>query len=498
MREDHKFLRSAGWIALAIFAVAFLDGRLQGALTVLMFLVTLGATLQNRRGIALSCFILFPILQTLNPLVFQFSYVGSVVNRISMFVLSFVIVVSATRSKGNNRLSLGTLWLYLLLAVVSSAQGYYPQISYLKLANFTAFLVGIWLGTRNLQNSPKDLFVLRVFIMGVCLFLILGSAALLPFPGYAYLNLRSAVVSGGIAQAEAEYAEMMASGSGISLFAGVTNQSQCLGPMLAAAVIWILCDMLFILKRIEKYRAIIALSGLVLMFMTHSRTSLVAFMAGCFVMVFFVLKRIRMSPHARRRVVSGVYFSIILFVCWVIQAEIRHGEMTKWLMKYQSDSSQSLVEGMTYSRQGLIEQNWNDFHYNEFLGCGFQVAWTHPLIYAGKGGLILSAPIEKGVLPLMVLGEGGVVGAFAFAIFLIAFYSGCIRSRHYVSMLLFTVLLASNMGEADFFSPGGIGGAKWVLCVVGGFVIDTMLLYQQKIQRRIPIVAGHGPMPRWR
>ena len=29
------------------------------------------------------------------------------------------------------------------------------------------------------------------------------------------------------------------------------------------------------------------------------------------------------------------------------------------------------------------------------------------------------------------------------------------------------------MGEATFFSPGGVGGMQWMFCVAGGFVIDT-------------------------
>jgi hypothetical protein len=49
---------------------------------------------------------------------------------------------------------------------------------------------------------------------------------------------------------------------------------------------------------------------------------------------------------------------------------------------------------------------------------------------------------------------------------------------------MFTLLLISNMGEATFFSPGGIGSILWILTVIGGFVIDSYLINQRIEKRR--------------
>jgi hypothetical protein len=38
------------------------------------------------------------------------------------------------------------------------------------------------------------------------------------------------------------------------------------------------------------------------------------------------------------------------------------------------------------------------------------------------------------------------------------------------------------MGEAMFFSPGGCGGFLWMLCVVGGFSLDTMQIYRRDVE----------------
>ena len=109
------------------------------------------------------------------------------------------------------------------------------------------------------------------------------------------------------------------------------------------------------------------------------------------------------------------------------------------------------------------------------------MSWYHQELYQKSNGLILSASIEKGVLPTMVLGETGILGCITFGFFLISFYATCNRKRLYVTATMFTLLLVANMGEATFFSPGGIGGVLWILTVLGGFIIDTVLLYDRSV-----------------
>ena len=38
------------------------------------------------------------------------------------------------------------------------------------------------------------------------------------------------------------------------------------------------------------------------------------------------------------------------------------------------------------------------------------------------------------------------------------------------------------MAEAVFFSPGGIGGILWVVCVGGGFIIDTHIKLRNRAE----------------
>lgn len=472
MRRKQIWFVACVWAA-AIAAVAILGRFGQGAIAGVLLLVAMIAALKNQRGLALAFFALFPILLTLNPVAFPLRGLGQVINRLSTFAVAISLIFASTRASGRTQLPLAMMIPYLGCAVVSSMQGYFPEISYFKLLNFAVFLMGIWIGSRNLDRSPLDLLTLRKFFFALSIFFIIGSLMLLPFPSICYFqNTRGLAAQFGAEAANAMFREQVS--EGVSYFSGVTNQSQCLGPLLALVLWWMIGDMMLVERRLRKFHAAVILIGLGLMYLTRSRASLFAFVIGGMVFVGHALGHISLPHAVKRRIKKIALVGMVALGLLIVVLQIRGGLMTKWVRKTnESGDNRSLVEAVTESRQGLIEENLADFKNNNLLGCGFQVAYYHPYLYANHKGLILSAPIEKGLLPLMVLGETGVVGAVFFLIFLVSFYAGCGRKKLYMTMTMFSVLLASNIGEADFFSPGGIGGAKWVLAAIGGFVIDA-------------------------
>ena len=74
----------------------------------------------------------------------------------------------------------------------------------------------------------------------------------------------------------------------------------------------------------------------------------------------------------------------------------------------------------------------------------------------------------------MILGETGIVGAIVFTVFLFSFYMTCIRKQYRVLLCLFTTLMASNMSEATFFSPGG-STMQWTIALIGSFCLDLIV-----------------------
>ena len=220
--------------------------------------------------------------------------------------------------------------------------------------------------------------------------------------------------------------------------------------------------------------------------MTRSRLGLISVVAALYMGAFYAARKVQLPAHLKARLSQGIMVSGALLVVVVVVAQLTTGTMSRWMRKtnQNEDDQRSLGEAITESRKGLIDQSLYEFRRNPLFGSGFQVAeYTRDLVAVNKG-FILSAPIEKGLAPVMVLGETGIFGELCFIIFLATFYGSCMRRKYIVTLSLFTVFLVTNMGEATMFSPGGGGGIMWMMSVVGGFTLDTYLLYRRQLEQQ--------------
>ena len=268
-----------------------------------------------------------------------------------------------------------------------------------------------------------------------------------------------------------------------ALFCGITNQSQALAPLSACSFAFTACDMLFVERKFRIPHVALLTVALPVLYMTRSRLGLLALVAAMVIIVFYTARQMQMRADVRARLGQGVFLFLIFTFSLAIVSQINSGAMSEWLRK-TSDArydKRSLAEALTSSRMGLIDESMRDFKRNPMIGMGFQVAEYTRHRTRGRG-LVISASIEKGVLPVMVLGETGILGTFFFFLFLGSFYYTCSRRKYYITMTLFSVFLVTNMGEASFFSPGGGGGFGWMQCVVGGFALDTILLYRSNVE----------------
>ena len=71
-------------------------------------------------------------------------------------------------------------------------------------------------------------------------------------------------------------------------------------------------------------------------------------------------------------------------------------------------------------------------------------------------GIPVSAPIEKGILPLAILEEVGVFGFIFFMIWILILIRLAINNSFRTLIVLLTILLF-NLGEAGLFSANGYG-----------------------------------------
>ena len=482
MKEQNIYKQTA-WMLLWLVLVVVLCKVTSGYFTVAIAVAGVLCAFANQLGWALVVFVLMPFFVAISPaLVPKQGMVVAGAIRFAPLLIGIILAMHGASRTGHHRLPFFGMIPFLMFATISSVDGWVPYVSFLKIINFIVFLFGLWFGTQNLQHRPKDVFLLRSFLLAVAVFLVFGSIALIPFPSISYAtSLNRALEEGGVELANDVFMQMQMDAKK-TLFCGVSCNSQALSPLLACALIWTLCDMLFVERRFGKLHVALLVFSLPLMYMTRSRVALVTSVFGLCVVVFYVARKIQLPQSVRRHLGNGMWVGMIGLLIVTVILQVTRGTLSEWIRKTNDVSSdhRSLGEALTGSRQGLMEYSLYEFRRKPLFGSGFQVAEYTREYVRGKG-LVLSASVEKGILPLMVLGETGVFGALAFALFLVSFFVACAQRKYFITMSLFAVFLMSNMGEATLFSPGGIGGILWMICVVGGFTLDTLLLYRQNI-----------------
>lgn len=481
MSQDMYFYKKAARM-MALLALAFVAARLtKGYSCFLVVFYGIFAAANNKTGPAICAFTFLSLLTGFNPMLLRIS--GAVWNyaiRFGMLALSLSLAVAGFRRRGQHRLPFVGIVPYLLVATISSFGGYWPAVSLAKVLNYFLFMQGIWFGTQNLHEHPKDFMLIRTFFFAVGAFYIAGSALLVFVPSISYLGAANIAIYGGMAEAESWIREMQISGA-TTLFCGMYNHSQTLGVLMPEMSTWILCDMLFIEKRFRWPHLVLVLLALPMVFMSRSRVGFMVTLSGLVMITFYTSNKITVEAKIKQHLRSCLFAVFALSVVAGGVMEVRDHTISKWLRKTNDveGDARGLTEAVTASRMALIDECMSDFRKNPAFGMGFQVNAESAELHGGKG-IVFSAPIEKGILPVMVLGETGFIGFIFFVVFLITFYVTALQRRLYVTVTTFTLILVSNMGEAEFFSPGGTGSCQWILTAVGGFIIDTHLLYNRR------------------
>lgn len=475
-------LKMFAYIVVAFVAIRFVGSIAIYALVPIVFF----ALALKKISIATLLFAVILIATEFNPNLISID--GSTVTglRLSTFAISFLFFVFGISRKGTLRVQMSLMWVYLIIAIVSSMSGWAPIISFFKMLNFAVFFAGIWIGSQNLDKNDKELTNLRACFLAIAVLIIVGSVCLIPFPGISTLDgLQYNRYFGTHASVEDinDEIKVKIANDGMTLFCGIMAQSQALAPLAACLFAWVACDMIFVEKKFRLPHSIVIVFALPLIYKTRSRVGFLTTATAMTMIMFYMPKYVAMSRYFKQRLGRMISIAAGILAIVMVVAEIQSGAMTRWIRKTDELSSdkRSFTEAFTSSRQRLVDQNISYFLMNPFLGKGFQVN-ENSARYANGGGLVLSAPIEKGVTPLMILGETGIVGGIIFIVFLVVFYSQCAKKGLSVTATLFTTMLASNMGEASFFSPGGLGGQQWMICVFGGMVLDSVLLVQRRLE----------------
>ena len=446
------------------------------------------AAFQKRGGHVFVIILLLSFMVMLGPYVLIRDENFSKMARITILFSTCALLISNGNLKSNEKIPIQTIVFFLAAAFISSMNGWVPLLGYLKILNFAVFIFAVFIITKDINSRPSDIFLIRATVIALSLILVYGSLAVLPFPGVAYYtSLRGVVASEGLAYAGDYYTS--AEYEGMSLFTGITVHSQFLGPILACLFGILTCDMLFVEKRLHPLHLAILAPMPIMLYMTRARIGVLAFVVFIFVAVFVAIPLARLDNDSRRRLKNLMFLMTVIMIAIGVKFEIEHKSMSKLIRKTDDIAydSRSLTRAATESRHGTIEECMKDFRMNPMFGMGFQMSETHRFLQKEGKLSYFSAPIEKGLLPLMILGETGIVGAMVFLYFLCAFFSECKKRGYVVTATMMLVFLATNMAEATFFSPGGAGGVFWFTTVGAGFVVDMAIRTKEGA---IPLASG--------
>ena len=242
-------------------------------------------------------------------------------------------------------------------------------------------------------------------------------------------------------------------------FQGLLNHPQAFGPTMALLGAWaagrVMED-----SSVTWRMASLLLICLVLIIASEARTAGFALVIGaiCAFMLLPVFGRrgasvsMRGLKSARFKVLAiGSLIGIVL--AW----SLLESTLTSYVQK--GTDAGGLTEAYEKSRGGGIEEMWLSIQANPLLGIGFGVAPDlnrMEVVREPYLGLPISAAIEKGVLPLAILEELGVVGFVLVAIWVYALVQSCAQSG-IAGMVVLMTLFFLNFGECTLFSAGGFG-----------------------------------------
>ena len=391
----------------------------------------------------------------------------SLVNRVMLMSTGVMLFFATTGGRASPLAKpFFGLLAYLLVMCLSSAFGWCPGISFLKLLLFTTtYLAYLGVANQVMMSRGDDALKVRSVMLAFAGLFILGSLALVPFPSVGQMSGE-------------EFEEAMKNGADItSLFKGMTSHSQSLGPCIASAATVICADMVFGARRWTKLHLVMLLVSPYLVYLTSSRTAMGSLIGGFGIVGWYAINARGLRQGWKRKIVSaGFTLFFLALLALVASSGVQQGVVRYALKHGDVRGTDVSLEQIMSTRRGLWTEGLRNFRESPLFGNGFQVSEEMKGIKVGLS--TMSAPIEKGVWISAVLEEGGLVGFIVFSAFLISVWIALSKHRAYIGLCAFFELLLTNMGEFTMFSLSYTGGFLWAM-VFAGLVLDSVRLKER-------------------
>ncbi len=388
---------------------------------------------------ALQALFLSWLFVTLNPAIAPGAS-AEAVGRFGVLIAAAVSVVVRKRSvageKDDQMLVLVTLLFGGLIIFHSLLFSSMPDVSLLKATSWTLVMTTLIAGWSGLNDAVRAKLSAQLF-WGLAL-VMLVSLALLPFPA-GYFR------SGG--------------------FMGVLGHSQAFGLTMALLGAWAA------LQAVAMPRPTWALISMMpacmaLILMSGTRTAALALLMGVAAALFLGPL---LSGGPSKQLLPGLrsrrfQFAIFLAFAGMVVAWPKLVDESKTFIAKTADA-ENIGQAYQMSRGGLIDAMWLNIENDPWQGIGFGIGSIPEVMEVIRDPIFdlpVSAPVEKGVLPITVLEELGVFGLVLFVAWLWVIMLRCAR-RGGAALAVFLVVVLLNMGEAILFSAGGMGMLAMIL-----------------------------------
>lgn len=360
------------------------------------------------------------------------------------------------------------IFAYLFYMIIPSLQGWAPMVACMKLVLFgTTYMALAFISTKAQATKNFDVRKFRSMMLAFCVVFLVGSVLLIPFPGISMLNAEELLRNGSV---------------GTSLFKGMTNHSQTMGVMICCMMTFLLADMFFTVQRKDKLYILLLVCGLILIGRTSSRTAMGSLLAIVMFLAYNMMQARGVKASWKSKVVSTITVIVVMAAAAVVMIPSARAKFVKTAMKYGGDESVASfdMEKAVSSRMGLVDYSLYLWRLKPTIGWGFQVSPEIGEKERKSGGLLLTAPVEKGVWVTAMLEEGGVFGEIIYCTYALFAFIMLLSKRAYMGVTIFLTIHISNLGEFTMFSMSGVG-CVWYTVMFAALIFDAKRMQKPKM-----------------
>lgn len=242
-------------------------------------------------------------------------------------------------------------------------------------------------------------------------------------------------------------------------FQGLLNHPQAFGATIAILGAWCAAHAL---AEARTSRRILLLSALCVtaVILSEARVALIAMISGVMLAILIMVVRSReplkkMLPGllSLRTAASALAVIMGILLAW----PYLYAGVGSFVAK--RGDAQTIREAYILSRGALMDRMIVNIDENPVTGIGFGIASEQHTIQITRDAVLalpVAAAEEKGVTPIAVLEEMGIIGFL-----LVAAWIGMLihvtLGNGVLPLAVLLVMLLLNLGEATLFSPGGLG-----------------------------------------